>query len=622
MKNFLFALRAWILLLLIFNFRTISLSAAYLSRPELVDYNFAGATICEKAQLKIKFDHEQFNPGNVFTVEVSVNGTFSGSNLYSMTGSLSQSGNLQNVFLTVTFPAGIPAGSNYRLRVKGSNPLTYSSQLNEYPFSIAALPPSDPSYYPENYWRGYFYTWTPSISTPIPDAGTEDIFNPANYCGYICETDQSFDFNWGSNTAAPAAFADSNKVCGSMKDLFAIRMRRKINFDAGYYKFSGGADDGFRVSLDGGSTWILSDWSDHQFREISYSGSSSCGLFLDAGIRDVVVEYYENKIDARFKFSMQKTPSAADFVGLSPEYCINSPSSALFSLSPGLTGVFSGPGINANVFSPQNAGPGTHQIIYYLLGSSGSCSDTIRKTVKVYNLPDASFSGLPPVICAGGAAISLIPAIAGGSFSGPGIANGNQFSPAGLNPGQSYFISYSINQNGCSASNSQAIFIQEGPSADFSGLPDSAGSDGGIILLNPVQGGGTFSGPGILGNSFTCDKVEAPGTYEITYSISLNGCEASQSKKIRIFPVRFLIPNLLTINGDGINENWMLSGIPDKSRIEIFNRWGTRVFNAEKNGSLAWIPADDVTPGNYYYQILHPDGRKNWTGWILVTGKD
>jgi hypothetical protein len=120
------------------------LSAAYLNRPELVDYNFAGAGICEKAQLVIKFDHEQFNAGNVFTVEIAVNGNFSGNNIIAMTGSLSQSGNQQNVYLTVSFPASVPEGNNYRLRVRGSSPLTYSSQLNEFPFSVAKLPPSDP----------------------------------------------------------------------------------------------------------------------------------------------------------------------------------------------------------------------------------------------------------------------------------------------------------------------------------------------------------------------------------------------------------------------------------------------------------------------------------------------
>jgi hypothetical protein len=240
-----------------------TLHAAYLNRPELVDYNFAGANICEKVALRIKFDHEQFIPGNVFTVEVSPNGQFSGGNTYVMIGSLTQSGNQQNVFLTVNFPANIPAGANYRLRVKGSSPLTYSQQVNEHPFSISKLVPSDPNFYPEGYWRGYFYRWTPSIPGTINDANTEDIFNPNNYLGYITEDSLSFDYNWGNNTSAPHIFPDTNNVCGTYRDFFSIRMRRRIAFEEGYYVIGGGADDGFRISLDGGITWVLSDWSDH-----------------------------------------------------------------------------------------------------------------------------------------------------------------------------------------------------------------------------------------------------------------------------------------------------------------------------------------------------------------------
>jgi len=593
------------------------MQAAYLSRPELVDYNFAAADICEKAQLKIKFDHENFNAGNVFTVEIALNGSFSGGNIITMTGSLSQSGNQQNVSLTVAFPSSVPAGSNYRLRVRGSSPVTFSSQLNEYPFSVAKLPQSDPSQFPENFWRGYFYTWTPSIATPISDGNTEDIFNPARYIGYICENDMSFEYNWGPNTPAPAAFADSNKVCGNNKDFYSIRMKRRYLFEEGYYKFSGGADDGFRFSIDGGQTWLLDDWSDHQFREINNTGTNACGIFLTAGYRDLIVDFYENKIDARFKFTMEKSPSAADFVGLSPNYCINSPASTLFSLNPNLTGVFSGPGINANIFSPQQAGTGQHTIMYFLLGTSGSCSDTVRKLVNVYNLPDAGFSGLPGVLCEGSRPQMLSPVTPGGVFSGQGI-DGNSFSPEGIAAGTSVIISYSVTENTCSNQSNQSILIQAIPDAGFSGLPDSASSKDGQINLIPNLAGGVFSGPGIEGSSFYCDRVEAPGVYDITYSISTPGCSNSSTKRISIFPFNFQIPNLLTMNSDGLNEEWILSGIPKGSRIQIFNRWGQRITEQSLGDGPAWKPEESITPGTYFFVIEQADGKNRWTGHLSV----
>lgn len=607
-----------IILSALFACPAFSASAAYLSRPELVDYNFSGASVCEKNPLKIKFDHENFNGGNVFTVEIAANGNFNGSSIITLSGSLTQAGNSQNVFLTVNFPVSVPAGNNYRLRIRGSNPLTYSSQLNEFPFSVSKIPIADPAFSPENYWRGYFYTWTPSTSNPIPDGNAEDIFNPARFIGYISEASNSFDFNWGNTISAPAALPDTNKVCGTYRDFFAIRMKRRFQLESGYYLFSGGADDGFRFSVDGGQSWLLNDWSDHQFREVSFNGSNGCGIFLNQGTYDFVVEYYENKIDSRFKFSMSKAPSAADFTGLQTSYCINSPTSTLFPLASGQQGTFSGPGVSGNIFNPQVAGPGRHTITYFLNGPSGSCGDTIRKIADVFALPDAGFSGLPGQICEGAGAQNLLPNVAGGSFSGSGIS-GTSFSPDGLAAGSSYLITYRINANGCQNESSQPVFVQAIPNADFSGLPDSIGSDAGPVNLNPSLAGGVFSGPGVQGTSFFSNQVSAPGTFEIVYAISSGGCSNTSSRQVFVFPVLpepFLIPNLVTGNRDGRNDNWTVSGIPGDAEIRIFSRWGKEVFSGlAKEG---WNPGSDLVPGYYFYQVLLSDGSKSWTGWIQL----
>jgi gliding motility-associated-like protein len=507
-------------------------SAAYLSRPELVDFNFAGAVICEKTPLRIKFDHENFNPGNIFTVEIAVSGNFSGSNIIQMTGSLSQSGNQQNVFLNVTFPSNVPAGSNYRLRVRGSNPVTFSQELNEHAFSVVKLFPSDPSFYPQNYWRGYFYTWTPSSSAPIPDGNNEDIFNPVRYSGYISESSESFDFTWGNNISAPATQPgstqpDTSRVCGTYRDFYSIRMRRRFQLQAGYYVFSGGADDGFRFSINGGQTWLLNDWSDHLFREVNNSGSNSCGQYLAAGSYDFVVEYYENRIDARFKFNMTRASQSADFTGLQSSYCLNGQPATLLSSGPG---VFTGPGMNGNVFSPQLAGPGTHTISHYL---SGSCSDTVRKTVEVTVLPDASFSGLPPSICTDAGSVNLQAITPGGNFSGPGIS-GNVFSPAGLTTGSSLTISYSVGPAGCQAQSNQIITIQPIPNAAFSGLPTSVCQNAIPVLLQPITPNGIFSGSGITGNFFSPSGLKSDTSYSIAYAVSLNGCSSQSSQTVLI----------------------------------------------------------------------------------------
>ncbi|HQQ94641.1 MAG TPA: T9SS type A sorting domain-containing protein [Bacteroidia bacterium] len=65
------------------------------------------------------------------------------------------------------------------------------------------------------------------------------------------------------------------------------------------------------------------------------------------------------------------------FTGLLPNYCVNSPTSALSSTVPG--GTFSGPGVLGSVFSPSLAGPGTHTITYSF------CSPTYTQTSAGYS---------------------------------------------------------------------------------------------------------------------------------------------------------------------------------------------------------------------------------------------
>jgi gliding motility-associated-like protein len=513
-----------------------TLHAAYLNRPELVDYNFAGANICEKVALRIKFDHEQFIPGNVFTVEVSPNGQFSGGNTYVMIGSLTQSGNQQNVFLTVNFPANIPAGANYRLRVKGSSPLTYSQQVNEHPFSISKLVPSDPNFYPEGYWRGYFYRWTPSIPGTINDANTEDIFNPNNYLGYITEDSLSFDYNWGNNTSAPHIFPDTNNVCGTYRDFFSIRMRRRIAFEEGYYVIGGGADDGFRISLDGGITWVLSDWSDHAYR--GSLQNNGCGIFLTAGVRDVVVDFYENKTDARFRLVLLKTGDPA----VNPISIVSPANGATICTSAGLvplTGAppgawqWSGPGVIHNGFlNPAVGGTGPRTITYQTGFSAfgQNCVKTTSITVNVVNGLSAAFSGLQPGYCTTANPVNLSPQNPGGIFSGPGIS-GNQFSPTSAGPG-THTIQHILNTPGGCSDTVQLIVEVSAPVTPLLNVPSSLCSFSSPIALT-ANVSGTFSGPGVSNNQF--DPAQAlTGDNTITFTSNQGFCQVSATATISV----------------------------------------------------------------------------------------
>lgn len=92
-----------------------------------------------------------------------------------------------------------------------------------------------------------------------------------------------------------------------------------------------------------------------------------------------------------------------------------------------------------------------------------------------------------------------------------------------------------------------------------------------------------------------------------------NTCEFHQHFVVDI--PQTLIPNLITANGDGKNDAFILPFPEDISKIEIYNRWGKRVFENQgyKND---WKP-DDISEGAYFFHLRYGSGP-SCTGWLQV----
>lgn len=65
----------------------------------------------------------------------------------------------------------------------------------------------------------------------------------------------------------------------------------------------------------------------------------------------------------------------------------------------------------------------------------------------------------------------------------------------------------------------------------------------------------------------------------------------------------FSIPNIMTPNGDGKNDEFVITGLQHGSQLMIFNRWGALVYNSN-NYNNDWN-GNGMTDGVYYY-ILNP----------------
>ena len=128
-------------------------------------------------------------------------------------------------------------------------------------------------------WIGYVYQ-SPN-SPPSPS------FQPSQYLGSVTQTEK-FNQNWGSSgpTLTGTTYIDN----------FHIRYRMEKSFARGKYNITAGGDDGYRLSVDGGTTQIINDWSDHGYRT-----NTASNVLLDANTL-LVLDFYENGGGAQISF--------------------------------------------------------------------------------------------------------------------------------------------------------------------------------------------------------------------------------------------------------------------------------------------------------------------------------
>jgi type IX secretion system substrate protein len=155
----------------------------------------------------------------------------------------------------------------------GSNRITFSA-------AVACSGTGDPSIYgTNNVWQAYIYQGT----------------NFGVYKGSKTEgatLDPNFDEGFGGDNVSMGFL-----TCPINTEAFSARFRLRRNMPAGTYVFTIGGDDGYRFSLDGGVTWVINKFVDQAYNVTSYTATLS-------GMKDMVIEYYENSGHNRITFTM------------------------------------------------------------------------------------------------------------------------------------------------------------------------------------------------------------------------------------------------------------------------------------------------------------------------------
>ncbi|SEW51467.1 T9SS type B sorting domain-containing protein, partial [Chitinophaga arvensicola] len=131
--------------------------------------------------------------------------------------------------------------------------------------------------------------------------------------------------------------------------------------------------------------------------------------------------------------------------------------------------------------------------------------------------------------------------------------------------------------------------------------------------------------PGIVSGKNTAILVVQPmetTTYIVTGTTS-EGCIASAATTIRVdVPAKFEATNVLTPNGDGINDRWVIKNISryPNNQVKIFDRSGRLIYtksgyNNEWDGTLnGQVLAQDT----YYYIVDLGEGGKLEKGFITI----
>jgi hypothetical protein len=136
-------------------------------------------------------------------------------------------------------------------------------------------------------WIGYLY----------------DNINFTSYAGYVTEG-ASGNLNFDENFGGDYVTYNTNG-CTVYTETFSARYKLNKTFADGYYTITAGGDDGYRFSIDGGTTWVINQWNDHAY------GTTAITLHLN-GAYNLVLEYYENGGGNRVSVNIQTACSGTD----------------------------------------------------------------------------------------------------------------------------------------------------------------------------------------------------------------------------------------------------------------------------------------------------------------------
>lgn len=269
--------------------------------------------------------------------------------------------------------------------------------------------------------------------------------------------------------------------------------------------------------------------------------------------------------------------------------------------------------VGANV----NVGAGTYTVTV----AYGNCPLTSGPfTVTEVPNPVPVITG-PPFSCGG------VPVVLTTTESYEQYFWSNQSQNSSITVGTGTYTVGVTNAQGCTGiSAPYDVVVGSSPNAAFSTNPASPQPMGTSVVFtdaSSVQGGTItgwqwdFGGLGTSNDQSPTWPFEDPDTYEVTLIVTANdGCTDTISTLYVIFPPDITIPNVITPNGDNMNDYFVIDNIQYWDNVlTIYGRWGNKVYEVT-NYRSQW-KGDDLPDGTYYYVLKINDGEEH-AGHITV----
>jgi gliding motility-associated-like protein len=189
-------------------------------------------------------------------------------------------------------------------------------------------------------------------------------------------------------------------------------------------------------------------------------------------------------------------------------------------------------------------------------------------------------------------------------------------------------ITYTVtirDSNGCQAEGSVLLTEPDSLKITFTSVaPFCPESTDASITANVTGGEGIYSYEWSDGQTTQEASGLTAGRYRVTVT-DFNGCAIADSLKIE--PVNRIcvgIPNAITPDGDGRNDDWNIGRIDlyPEAEVVIMNRWGEVVWISEKGYPVRWdgrakngnlLPID-----SYHYVIDLKNGEKPIVGHVTI----